>query len=543
MKRGSITVFLALTLILVLSFLFSLLESARVSCMQAKAWEVTNVSMQSLFGNYQKGIWEDYHLLFLDGSWQGEEFSMEKFAARAMEELTENLSFSAEQAGGRFWDLVDLEPIGFETAAYELATDREGAVFREQAARQMKLEAAKDALKELIPIQELAKEAGAKKDAANGKWDAALEAMDTAEEQLAAEEAERGAEGTGGAGNGPLVGQGDINRGEQEGTEGSAGTKEENTSENSGPKEEPEDIEEEEAGTENPMEYVKGLRSSAVLSLVLEDPSGLSGKGLDSKDFLEKRKLNRGLERSGAESEAAVTDRLWLQYYIQKFFSNYTGQSELGPPTRALDYEMEYLIGGNSKDGENLEKAALELLVLREAMNFATIMGDGGKKALALELATAVVGFTGILPLIKAVQIGILLAWAFIESVLDVRSLLAGGKIPFLKRTDQWASDLTDSRGAIENNSKAGEDESGLDYTQYLQLLLLLLPSKTLNYRCMDLIERNEQVQMDTMLQSAECLASYQGSPLFWNLNWLSKRGWDNFVFSGSGKIAYGKIR
>lgn len=529
MKKGSITVFLALTLVLVLSFLFSLLESARVSCMQAKAQEATKVSMQSLFGNYQKGIWEDYHLLFLDGSGQGETFDLNQFAVRAMEELTENLSFTREEAGGEFWDLTYLEPAGFEVLSCELATDREGGVFQEQVGRQMKLEAARDALNALMPIQALSEDAKAQKEETDGKWDAALEAIDTAKEQLAAEEAEEtGETGTEEPEKGPLVSQGGTDQGEQ--TENST---------------EYQDGTDQGGQAENPIEYVKGLRSSGVLTLVLEDASGLSGKALATGDFLEMRERNQGLAYPEPESkiESSITGRLWLQYYIQKFYSSYTGVSEFGPSQRALDYEMEYIIGGKTKDGENLEKVAYELLALREAMNFTTILSDGTKKALALEIATAAVGFTGILPLIKAVQIGILLAWAFVESVLDVRSLLSGRKVPFLKRTDQWASDLTDSRRDIENNSKAKEEEEGLDYTQYLQLLLLLLPSKTVNYRCMDLIEQNEQVRMDHMLQSAECQALYKGKTLFWNLNWLGAQGLEDFVFSGTAKLSYGDTR
>lgn len=539
MKRGSITVFLALTLILILSFLFSLLESARASCMQAKAWEITNVGMQSLFGNYQKGIWEDYHLLFLDGSWQGEEFCMDKFSIRAMEELTENLSFAVEDAGRQFWDLTNLTPVGFEVLSYELATDRDGEVFREQAVRQMKLEAAKDALEKLIPVQELSEDAKTKKRDAEGKWDAALDAMDTAEEQLAAEEAEETAAEEADIGN--FRTNGNMQTSEREGSTQDSGKKDE--TQDSETESNAQDSETEETSVENPIEYVKGLRTSAVLSLVLEDASGLSGKALASRNFLEKREINRGIMENVTEPEVSGTERLWLQYYIQKYFSNYTGGSESGPSQRVLDYEMEYILGGKAGDGENLELVVCELLALREAMNFATILRDGTKKALALELATTAVGFTGILPLIKAVQIGILLAWAFVESVLDTRSLLEGGKIPFLKRTDQWASDLTDSRRNIESGSKAEADEAGMDYMQYLQLLLLLLPSKTVNYRCMDLIEQNEQVRMDYMLQTAECQALYQGRPLFWNLNWLSSQKWEAFLFQSNSKMTYGELR
>ena len=513
MKRGSITVFLALTLVLVLSFIFSLLEGARVCCLKSRAELVSELCMQSMFGNYHAGMWEDYHLLFLDGSWQEGELSMDRFAAEAMETARENLSAAAKNPWNKGYNLVALELKDMTVNGFQLATDQSGKVFQSQVALQMQMEAAVDALEGLLKVKEQGSQAESQVEQKEQGWNQAWDAMDTAEQWEPPEESS----------------------GESEGEEPS----EESGGESEGEEEPPGETGESEGEQmENPMEYVKGLKSSAVLSLVVKNPSDVSNKALQSPKFISDRRLFVGNWEQ--KPDTGSLDRLWLQYYIQNYFSNYTEKSEKGAREKALDYEMEYLLAGKDSDGANLETVVYELLGIREAMNFVTIMQDGEKKGLAYSIATAAVGFTGMPLLVKAVQIGILLAWAFVESVLDVRTLLDGKKVPFLKRADQWCSDLKNCQGTVESNSKSEEDGQGLTYTQYLQMLLFLLSEKTINYRCMDLMERNEGVRMDHMIQAVEGTFDYKAQPLFWRWNFVAAGGWDTFYMQKTTSMTYG---
>ena len=523
MKRGSITVFLALTLVLVLSFIFSLLEGARVYCLKSRAELVSEICMQSMFGNYHAGMWEDYHLLFLDGSWQEGEFSVEKFAMRAMETAEQNLSADYQNSWNRGYQLVSMELKNMTVNRFQLATDQKGKVFQSQVAQQMQIEAVADVLEELLDVKQQSGEAEDRVEQKNQGWEQAWDAMEEAK---------------------------DLEEAEDPGEMEEPGEPEE--------PEDPEDPEEPDSGgesyggdslgevidpeaeqMENPMEYVKELKSATVLSLVVKDPTSLSRKALKNPKFIGERQLTEGTWSQ--EEDTGVLDRLWLQYYIQNYFSNYAAESEKGAKEKVLDYEMEYLLAGKESDSENLETVVYELLGVREAMNFVTIMQDTEKRSLALGIATAAVGFTGIVPLVKAVQIGILLAWAFIESVLDVRALLDGKKVPFLKRTDQWSSDLGNFRGTIESDSESEDKGEGLTYTQYLQILLFLLSEKTINYRCMDLIERNEGVSMDHMLQAVEGSFAYEAKPLFWSWNFVAVGGWDAFAMQKTVKMTYGE--
>ena len=67
-KRGSITVFLALTLGLILSLLSSGLESARMAAARTQILNGMDIGLYSLFGQYDRFLLKNYDLFFLDGT-------------------------------------------------------------------------------------------------------------------------------------------------------------------------------------------------------------------------------------------------------------------------------------------------------------------------------------------------------------------------------------------------------------------------------------------------------------------------------------------
>lgn len=65
-KRGEITVFLSLTLICILSLLMGLLESARTAGARLYLNMAANSAMASVMSQYNRNLWDMYHLLFLE---------------------------------------------------------------------------------------------------------------------------------------------------------------------------------------------------------------------------------------------------------------------------------------------------------------------------------------------------------------------------------------------------------------------------------------------------------------------------------------------
>ena len=248
--------------------------------------------------------------------------------------------------------------------------------------------------------------------------------------------------------------------------------------------------EEEEKGTPNPADQVEQLKHGSILNLVLQDPGAVSGKRADLAESPSKRTLPEGAGPRGRNEPGVVNDAWFLAYLLEHFSyaSAYlTGESESGP---WLDYQLEYLIAGEETDIANLEAVCGRLLAIREGMNYAYLLSDSGKVAECTALAAALVGVTLIPGLVEAVKQVLLLAWAFAESVLDVRLLLNGKRVAFQKDAATWKLSLS---GALELEDLSGldeaEDADGLLYRDYLGILLTLTGREKRILRSLDAIE------------------------------------------------------
>ena len=81
-KRASITVFSALAFALVASLPYmALLEAGRVYQIQTYADMKSTLALESVCAEYQPMLWEEFHLLGLDGAYGGDIFSMDHVTA------------------------------------------------------------------------------------------------------------------------------------------------------------------------------------------------------------------------------------------------------------------------------------------------------------------------------------------------------------------------------------------------------------------------------------------------------------------------------
>ena len=295
----------------------------------------------------------------------------------------------------------------------------------------------------------------------------------------------------------------------------------------------------EESVPENPVGYVAQLKNASLLAVVMEESFELSAKSIDTSTGLDNRELSCG---NMTVEQGNDVDKLWFVQYLNQYFSCKTDNKE---QEHVLDYELEYCIGGKETDAQNLELVVKKLLQIRESANFVTIMQDSQKQSIAMKIAVAAVGFTGLAPLIKAVQIGILLAWCYIESILDLRCLLSGGKVPLIKDSSQWKSDLFHIQEAVSQSSHA-ETEEGMGYKEYLQMMLYTTGEQQLTYRAMDVVERNirllsqnEAMRMDAMVSAVRVRAVYSAKPLFLNVIPMPQKVEGNYYFYETREIAY----
>ena len=257
----------------------------------------------------------------------------------------------------------------------------------------------------------------------------------------------------------------------------------------------------------NPLEVIKRIRTMGILGLVLPDNAVISEKEADVSVFTSNRNLQKGMGSLGGR-ESGTSDKLFLQAYAMNKLGTYR---EPGNPG-ALDYQVEYIVGGKGSDRENLKKTVNRMLLLREAANAAYLYTDPEKRAqsgaLAASLCTALLIPEGAFVVEKLLLLGL----AYGESLLDVRQLMAGGKVPLVKNSASWQLALSDI-GQIFSLLQDGQakNTSGLDYNDYLQILLFTSSRNNLTFRCMDMIEQNirlkpgkENFRIDSCMECLE---------------------------------------
>ena len=235
--------------------------------------------------------------------------------------------------------------------------------------------------------------------------------------------------------------------------------------------------------TNNPLEIIENIRSHGFLGLVLPEGDSLSEKSLDRQSLLSKREATLGMGELALSAEKpSATDKLLIQEYILDTLSYYTHEKHSG----SLAYQAEYALGGKDSDQENLRYVVNRLLLLREASNIAFLYTDGQKRA-ELQACASALSLLLLIPEGMTLVQGVLAAgWAYIESICDVKTLLSGGTVPLVKDSTSWKTHLNHL-----STEDASSGSSGLDYREYLFLLLSFSSADTLTLRCMDMIEQN----------------------------------------------------
>lgn len=258
------------------------------------------------------------------------------------------------------------------------------------------------------------------------------------------------------------------------------------------------------------LESIRNVFTQNIYKLVIEDQDSISDKKINYKDLSSEKCLkNHGKWEFSLEPDKLYKDFLYNRY-VNLYFSNYLNANAGG----LLEYEMEYILGKKSSDKENLKETINQLYSLRYASNFAYIICDTGKKNECYNTALSMLGFTGSQGVIKLGQFILLAAWAHAESINDVKILMDGGKVPVVKDSNSWKTSLSD---VVEKNVKKSGDKntSGLEYNQYLQLLLFLENKEKKIFRTMDMIEVNMIKKGYSHIRMYNYLYSLKGSVQF----------------------------
>ena len=475
-KEASVTVPLCMAILAVAALLFALVEGARYYGLKADASDGAKFAAESLFAGYQPFLLEEYGIFFLDGNFGGSSFRIEGAEDEIRAFLCENFIVSKARDG---IDLYRMQEADAEVTGYILATDANGKVFEMQAAKTMKnrigKQAARKILDEILGIKEPTEKADSPEEAIKGA-EGAIKEIKTAKEAQT-----------------------------------------ENAEQKETKTETKEDAEAKAQTTENPLDVIKKLKKEGILSLVLPAGQSVSEKKCQEENSLLKRNCQKGTWEY--KEKPGWYERILMQEFLKLNAGNAVTPNEEG----ILSYGIEYLICGKSGDRENLKGTVKKLLLIREIANYLYLQTDEAKKAEALAVASAVGSALASPELISVIEQGILAAWAYVESLCDVKALLSGGKIPLIKNSSGWKSQLSNLKGAVESDY-AGEAK-GLSYADYLDVLLYERSVKQIAFRGMDLMEwrlkenaDGKNCRMDHMIVGIRFTAEYDTDTLFFDI-------------------------
>lgn len=256
---------------------------------------------------------------------------------------------------------------------------------------------------------------------------------------------------------------------------------------------------------DNPIGIVASLKKAGLLQIVMKEQD-ISNQEIDVRDMLSHRSLHKGKGRFKirADTEGMSSNLYFASYLLEKFCGADAPHKE-----GKLAYELEYILHGGNSDRENLESVLRKLSSIRLAANYAYLLTDGEKKAEAGAMAAALAGIVALPALTELLRQGILLAWSFGESVMDLRTLLAGGRIPLVKTRADWQLTLSGllKLGTKEDTGAAAARKEGLNYKEYLRMLLIFEDPDVCTMRSLDVLEMRMKARLGEWFRADCCIS------------------------------------
>ncbi|MDO4476245.1 MAG: DUF5702 domain-containing protein [Lachnospiraceae bacterium] len=515
---GVITVFFTLLSAVMIGFLFALLESARMEGARAQAVCVSDMASFSVFGEFERKVLKDFDVFALDGSGGSGEFSIERVEDRLKHYLKLNAEPNQDGIASLCFDPWGLELTEGKVTKYALLTDQGGENFYQQVVGYMHETAWMDMTADLVSLYQ-------KTDEISGKKEQIEQEQKTADQQMeeiskAEEEKKQELEAAGNPGDGE--GQSDPSL------------------QLPAPAEPAEKV-------ENPLSTLRKLKNKDLLEIVCPGME-ISENRVYSRELCSQRSKKKGNMAMKTPYGGLVDDLLFREYLLDRF------DCFTQPGRSKLKYELEYILSGKNGDWRNLKNVLKNMLAFRECVNYLYLSGDDASSSQVGTLAEMLIGWLGMPGLTGLLKHGLLLGWAYGESLCDVKRLTAGGRVPLQKDASTWQLSLTDlaKLDTWLDNIGGGKSEdaggSGLNYREHLRVLLYITPISQLKKRGLDMLELS--IREDAKLSSFRadhCLVgmktqiSWQIPPHFSKVTWayLRRKGGE-LSLQVSGGYAYG---
>ncbi len=443
--KGSITIFLSLALLFVIALIGSLLESARVTVAGEIALDNSYLAEQNILAEYQRELWNDYHVFFVDASLLNGEEGAVKLANSYMDKM---------MPGGK-GDYLGTTASFTSLSFKENMTENDCYFFAKQAAAYMKYGAAAGVGKKLINNANLIKTAEDGTDTLRKglkiKVEAEKKLIELEREKKKLEEKAN-----------------DIKKGAENikeiiGTEvhaqsksGLLGVEEAKRSESSNqihtkmvkkPKAMAKKIEVQKSEVQDDTpkytekEVADAKKKYKESQKNLDDATG-DGSARGTLSFfisgdkkISKRKISStawGEVQTEKEEKTDLVEKGLLILYAKAHFKNFLSKTKEDDKKEALRYGLEYLIAGKESDEANLSSVANRIFGLRTIVWYGYFLTRKDKMAEAEAIAAAIASVLALPAAIEIIKYGIVMGWSMDEARKEVKSLLKGEDIPLL---------------------------------------------------------------------------------------------------------------
>ena len=457
--KGSITIFLSLALLFVIALIGSLLESARVTVAGEVALDNSYLAEQNILAEYQRELWNDYHVFFVDASLLNGEEGAIKLANSYMDKMMPG------GKGDYLGTTASFTSLNFK----ENMTENDCYFFTKQAAAYMKYGAAAGVGKKLINNANLIKTAEDGTDTLRKglkiKVEAEKKLIELEREKKKLEEKandiKKGADNVREIIGGEVKAQ---SKSEPLGIEEAKGPKVQKSEE------------------QNPVAKKLEAQKSEVQKLVaqksevqkaeakrtevqddtpkytekevadakkkykesqknLDDATGDGSAGgtlgffISGDKKVSKRKISSTTwndVKTEKEGKTDLVEKGFLILYAKAHFKNFLSKVKEDDKKEALRYGLEYLIAGKESDEANLSSVANRIFGLRTIVWYGYFLTRKDKMAEAEAIAAAIASVLALPAAIEIIKYGIVMGWSMDEARKEVKSLLKGEDIPLL---------------------------------------------------------------------------------------------------------------
>ncbi len=505
--QGQITVFMSLVLAVLISLILAVFDGVRIQCMYMNQKQAVMIACENLLAQYCIPLYERYDLFGIDGNGRDLTNALETF-------ISENSGsglFSGEMTDAVISQLYPLVVDSNRLLEKEVINYMKTAGFTDLVTEQMKAWITSDTTEVEQKKSTLIQELQITQNQAEQEINAASQAAEKEDKENGAQSSIDSAD----TGNKPAFAQKD------------------------------------------PRKSVNQLMKAGILTLVMPQGTTVSDRSVnidlqtDGKagaltDFTDIKSVTQGMSEVSFLSESkkqTPIEKCTFLLYVQQHFKSVVnqdlnqsqqksqstsstnhlknGRSQNDTVNRnvtCLAYEQEALLCGHMSDADNLLDTVNRMILFRMIFNLSYLMMSPTKSGEAHSVAAALTSAVALPMLEQLVYMLIMLAWSYAEAVVDIKALLAGGKIELVKTDASWQLSMENLMNISESTleTKQKTSDKGLGYEAYIFILMTISNQTKIENRMISLMQENirldsgyEHFNMNDCYYGLTCIAAF----------------------------------